>query len=360
LFCDTENKEILKNREAERHIQYMRRCFELARQGAGRVSPNPMVGAVLVYEGRIIGEGYHQRYGEAHAEVNAVRSVKPEDRPLICKSTIYVSLEPCCIHGKTPPCTDLIIRERIPRVVISVIDQTAAVAGQGVERLKKAGVQVITGILASEGERLSGIRNTFVSRHRPYIILKTAQSADGFIGRPKEQVWLTNAISKRLVHRWRSEVDAILVGKNTLLVDDPKLTNRLYFGKQPVRVVIDRKGGLPANLQVFDGKVRTLYFSPLLPEVPVPEIEWFQLQHPQQPIPQVLSTLAELRLTSLLVEGGAELTNAFLQEGLWDEWRVLTSPTLLKSGLPGPNLPSGSPDIMCPVGRDQLTVFYPK
>ncbi len=216
---------------------YVQRCFDMAVLGVDKVSPNPMVGAILVHKNRIIGEGYHEKFGQAHAEVNALRNVEPSDKKYISSSTLYVSLEPCCIHGNTPPCTDLIIKNGIPEVVISCLDQTPKVAGEGVGKLKRSGINVFEGLLKQKGERLSNIRNTFVTEERPYIILKYAQSLDGFIGKPDRQVWLTNSVSKRLVHKWRQEADAIIVGTNTALIDNPKLTTRYFSGSCPLRIV---------------------------------------------------------------------------------------------------------------------------
>ena len=201
---------------------YIKRCFDLARLGKGKVSPNPLVGAVIVHENRVIGEGYHAAYGKAHAEVNAIESIKSEDKKLLKESIIYISLEPCCIHANTPPCTDLIIKNQIPKVVFSSIDRTPNVDGKSIEILEDAGCQVQLGILQSEGDQLCRFRNTFVAKKRPYIILKYAQSLDGFIGKKEESIWLTNSISKRLVHKWRSEADAIIIGTNTAEIDNPK------------------------------------------------------------------------------------------------------------------------------------------
>jgi len=303
----------------------MRRCFDLARLGAGSVSPNPMVGAVLVHQARIIGEGFHRKYGQAHAEVNAVNSVRPDDRHLLPESTLYVSLEPCCIFGKTPPCTNLILEHRIPKVVISCLDQTPGVAGRGVEILRAAGVEVLTGVLEAEGQRLSAIRNTFVSQQRPYVILKFAQTKDRFIG-PEDgsQYWITNAYAKRLVHRWRSEADAILVGTNTALNDDPHLTNRLYFGKSPLRVVLDKSLRLPKTLALFDGTYPTLVFTERADTIDCNNLEYASIAFNQNLVPQILAHLAEKKCTSLIVEGGARLLQAFLDAGLWDEARVFT------------------------------------
>ncbi len=326
----------------------MQRCFDLARLGAGRTSPNPMVGAVLTYRNRIIGEGYHQAYGQAHAEVNAVNSVKESDRHLLPYSTLYVSLEPCNIHRNTPPCTLLILQERIPRVVISYIDHTPGVDGSGVARLREAGVDVVVGVLRQSGQQLSQARNTFVQEHRPYIILKYAQSADGFFA-PEDNVqqWLSNAYSKRLVHKWRSEVDAILVGANTVLADNPRLNNRLYFGASPCRIILDRDASLPGGLNVFDGAQPTLVFSEHLSakagERPA-NTERILLPFDDQLLPELLRRLASQNISTLLVEGGLKTMQRFLNEGLWDEARVFTAEKTIGKGRPAPTLP-------CPAER---------
>lgn len=348
---------------------YMQRCFDLARLGAGSVSPNPMVGAVLVHEDRIIGEGWHQRYGQAHAEVNAVNSVLPENRALIAQSTLYVSLEPCTIFGKTPPCTNLILQNKIPKVVISCLDQTPEVAGKGVALLRANGVEVVTGVLESEGKAISRFRNHFVTHQRPYVILKFAQTRNGKMGKAGEQVWISNAYSKRLVHRWRSEVDAILIGTNTARVDNPALTNRLYFGKSPLRIVIDRSLQLPANLHLFDGKTKTLVIHDLYPFNPSTQetqgasnkkqktknrklsnrkpptsnlntatshIEHLSLDFSTDFLFQLLSQLHERKITTLLVEGGATLLEHFIQNNVWDEARVLIGNQILADGIAAP------------------------
>jgi len=340
------------------HEAYMRRCFDLARLGAGNVSPNPMVGAVLVHQARIIGDGFHQQYGQAHAEVHAVNSVRPEDRHLLKEATLYVSLEPCCIFGKTPPCTNLILEHRIPRVIISCLDQTPGVAGKGVEILRAANVEVLTGVLEAEGQRLSAIRNTFVSQQRPYVILKFAQTKDHFIG-PEDgsQHWISNAYTKRLVHRWRSEADAILVGTNTALSDNPQLNNRLYFGKSPLRVVADRTGRLPDTLALFDGTSPTLVFTELTDVVERNNLEYAYLAFGQNLPQQILAHLAEKKCTSLIVEGGAEMLQTFLDAGLWDEARVLTGGKYLFKGIPAPLLPV-APAYSQSIANDVLEVYF--
>lgn len=338
---------------------YIQRCFDLARLGAGYVSPNPMVGAVLVHNDRIIGEGYHQAYGQAHAEVNAVRSVAEEDRYLIKDSTLYVSLEPCCIHGNTPPCTSLIIGEHIPRVVISALDRTPGVAGQGVRLLREAGVQVTVGVLAEQGERLSAIRNTFVTQLRPYVILKYAKTAEGFFARSDGQpYWISNAFSKRLVHKWRSEVDAILVSGRTAQLDNPQLTNRLYFGPSPRRVVIDRQLQVPASHYVLDHSVPTVIFhdEAVLPPDQRPGIEYFPLPAGRDLRP-VLAHLYTQKISTLMVEGGALLLRSFVEQELWDEARIIQGSRHLAEGIRAPELP-----VACcqkfRLDDDQLLVYY--
>jgi diaminohydroxyphosphoribosylaminopyrimidine deaminase/5-amino-6-(5-phosphoribosylamino)uracil reductase len=241
------------------HTRYMQRCFDLAYLGAGKVSPNPMVGAVLVHQNQIIGEGFHTGYGQPHAEVEAVRSVREEDKPLLSESTLYVSLEPCCFRGKTPACTSLILEKNIPKVVISVKDFTPEVAGKGVAILKEAGVEVITGILEEEGKKVAAIRNHIVQQHRPFVLLKYARSADGYLSKKGQSTWLTNPLSKRWVHQWRKETDAIMVGTETAMMDNPCLTTRYFQGASPIRVVLDRQGRLPHDLHLFDVALRLGY-----------------------------------------------------------------------------------------------------
>lgn len=344
-----------------RDEHFMQRCFDLARLGAGSTSPNPMVGAVIVHRGRIIGEGYHRAYGEAHAEVNAVKSVTPADRPLLRESTLYVSLEPCNIHRNTPPCTLLILQEGIPRVVVSSVDQTPGVNGSGLDRLRKAGVEVKAGVLQKQGERLSQARNTFVSEYRPYIQLKYAQSANGiFAPENNQQLWLTHPYTKRLVHKWRSEASAILVGANTALADNPQLSNRLYYGRSPVRVLIDRKGNLPSNLRIFtDGAPTLLFRAQGLPEMAnLPEtVQCIEIPETAASIPFLLHQLHDLKLSTLMVEGGIQTLQAFIDQGLWDEALVLTAASYLPSGRRAPHLPVG-PVSTYQLGSDKVSLFY--
>lgn len=320
---------------------YLYRCIELARLGAGHVAPNPMVGAVLVHGGRIIGEGYHQIYGQAHAEVNCIASVKEEDRPLIRESTIYVSLEPCAHFGKTPPCADLIIREGIPRVVVGCRDPFPEVDGKGIEKLRAAGVEVTVGVLEQECRELNRRFFTFHTKHRPYIVLKWAQSRNGKIGRRGERVLISNEYTNRLVHKWRSEEASILVGTNTALVDDPSLTVRLWKGDNPIRLVMDKDLRLPGHLRIFDGEVRTIVFNELLHEQRG-KLEYYQLATDSSLVHQVSIALYQLKISSVLVEGGAAVLQSFIDEGYWDEARVITNETLeIGDGLASPVLQGG-------------------
>ena len=342
----------------------MWRCLELARLGGGYTAPNPMVGAVLVYEDRVIGEGYHQVYGQAHAEVNCVNSVAAEDVPLISRSTLYVSLEPCAHFGKTPPCADLVIRMRIPKVVVGCRDPFPQVNGKGIEKLLAAGVEVSVGVLEAECKELNRRFFTFNTLHRPYIVLKWAQSANGRIagatlghvsggsgvlsaGRVGaaglasgvgERVFISNEYTNRLVHKWRSEEAAILVGTRTALADDPSLTVRLWSGPDPIRLVIDKELTLPASLKLFDGSVRTIVFN-MVKHDEGEKLSYYQLANDSSLVHQVCQALYQLKIQSVLVEGGAHLLQSFIDEGYWDEARVITNNELeLPGGLPAPVL----------------------
>lgn len=331
-----------------KHQIFIKRCIDIARLGAGKVSPNPMVGAVLVYEDRIIGEGYHQKYGQAHAEVNALASVKDADKHLIPLSTLYVSLEPCCIFGNTPPCTDLIIKNRIPRVVISSLDQSPGVNGRGVELLRKAGVEVITDVLQPIGDELACFRNTFVSKKRPYIILKMARNEAGFMAAADLQpIRISNAESQILAHKWRSEIDAILVGTQTAFYDNPQLSNRLYFGRSPVRIVLDKTGRLSPTLQLFQSDLApTLVFSQSRLEKQFPaHVETIFVHDWSHVLSTLLDELYRRKHSSLLVEGGPTLLKSFLDAGLWDEARVLVGQTYIQHGIAAPFIATHSNSV---------------
>ena len=318
--------------------KYMRRCIELAGNGLCNVSPNPMVGAVIVCDGRIIGEGYHIRCGEAHAEVNAIRSVK--DESLLKRSTIYVSLEPCSHYGKTPPCADLIIEKQIPRIVIGCQDPFSEVAGRGIQKLRDAGREVTVGILEKECKHLIRRFITFNTLHRPFITLKWAESADHFIdiertdGKP---VILSSPLSSMLVHKKRAEADAIMVGRRTALLDNPSLTVRNWYGRNPIRIILDRTLSLPKDLQIFDGEIPTLIFT----EKERPEkknVTYTTIDFSHNPLIQIMKELYQRKIQSLLVEGGSQLLQSFIDNELWDEAFIEKCPSRLHSGVKAPEI----------------------
>ncbi len=305
----------------------MHRCFELAKLGMGNVAPNPIVGAVLVHNDRIIGEGYHRQYGQAHAEVNCINSVAQTDQQLIASSTMYVSLEPCAHFGKTPPCADLIIKYKIPVVVIGCRDSFKEVAGKGIQKMEAAGIQVITGVLKQAALELNNRFFTFHNMHRPYIILKWAQTSDHKIaGAGDARLLISNEKTNRLVHKWRSEEAAILVGTNTALKDNPSLTIRLWQGNNPVRLVIDKELKLPKSMHLFDGSVKTIVFNTIKHEEG--EIFYYKLADKENFIPEILAALYQLNIQSVLIEGGSALLQSFIEGGYWDEARVITNYSL--------------------------------
>ena len=326
--------------------KYMWRCLQLASNGLCGAAPNPMVGAVIVCDGQIIGEGYHVRCGEAHAEVNAIRSVRHPE--LLKRSTIYVSLEPCAHYGKTPPCADLLIEKQIPRIVIGCQDPFARVAGRGIQKLKDAGREVVTGVLERECRFLIRRFITFHTQHRPYITLKWAQSSDGYIDRPrttneKQPARLSSPLTSMLVHKRRTEHAAIMVGTHTALLDNPSLTVRHWYGKNPVRVVPDRNLDLPDTLRLFDGSAPTLVFTESKQRPKRPGTEYADTDFGQDTLPQILHELHRRNLQSLLVEGGRRLLQSFLDAGLWDEIYVETSPQRLGYGVEAPHTDSSIP-----------------
>ncbi|WDF81273.1 bifunctional diaminohydroxyphosphoribosylaminopyrimidine deaminase/5-amino-6-(5-phosphoribosylamino)uracil reductase RibD [Mucilaginibacter sp. KACC 22773] len=343
------------------HEIFMQRCLELAQLGAGQVSPNPMVGAVVVHEGKIIGEGYHQRYGQAHAEVNAIAQVTAKfdnAAQLLKQSTIYVSLEPCAHYGKTPPCADLIIEHQIPLVIVGTRDPFAQVDGKGIEKLKAAGIEVITGVLEQECQWLNRRFFTKVQKHRPYIILKWAQTNDGFFA-PGDgsQFWITGTQARKLVHKWRSEEDAILVGKNTVAIDNPQLNVRYWEGKSPKRVVIDRRLELSKEANVFDQSIETLIFN---------EIEfnsdgknkYIALEDFDRYVPQyILYQLYLQDIQSVIIEGGAHTLQVFIDAGLWDEARIFTGKTVLSKGIKSPQI-TGILAAESFIEEDRLQTLY--
>lgn len=314
------------------HFHFMHRAFLLARRGAGTVAPNPMVGAVLVHNGRIIGEGWHRAYGKAHAEVNAVASVAASDEGLVAEATLYVSLEPCNFFGKTPPCTQLILKNKIKKLVISCLDFTAEVSGKGLESLAQQGVEIEANCLGHLGKLVAARRNVFVTQNRPYILLKWAQSHDGFIGKHGEQTGISAPFLQRLVHQWRTQEAAILIGVETLLVDNPSLTNRfLDTQKQPLRILLDRYGRAPLGCNLFtDNQAKTLVYTTIQPALPpdTPLLAFKVLPDVPDFIDLVLADLKQLGIQSVMVEGGATIHGYLIENNLWDEAYVIENGNL--------------------------------
>lgn len=321
--------------------KFMRRCLQLARCGVGSTSPNPMVGAVIVCDGRIIGEGYHIRAGEPHAEVNAVNSVKAADRHLLSRSTIYVTLEPCSHYGKTPPCCDMIIAKGLKRVVVGSVDSNASVNGGGIARMRDAGINVVVGVLEQECRRLNGA--FFVSHElkRPYITLKWAQTSDGYIDVVRSggsALNISTPVSQAAVHKLRAMHDAILVGTRTAILDNPSLNLRCWAGRSPLRLVIDRGAVLPASLALFDGSVPTVVYTACEDVAKCGKnIEQVVLDFSKPVLPGILEHLHSSGVNSLLVEGGSKLLQSFIDAGLWDAVRVEINENLVVgSGVPAP------------------------
>ena len=331
---------------------YMQRALQLAKLGFGQTSPNPMVGCVIVHENVIIGEGYHMVYGGPHAEVNAVNAV--ENKELLKESTVYVTLEPCSHFGKTPPCADLLVSHQVKKVVVCNIDPNPKVAGSGVKRLQDAGIEVEVGLLEEEGEELNRRFFTAFRKKRPYVILKWAQTADGFISRKNfDSKWISNQYSRQMVHKWRSEEDAIMVGTNTVHYDNPSLTTRSWNGKDPVRIVVDRDLRLNRDLNLFDGSVKTICFTEKDAES-LPNLKFIRLDTVSPEL--MLGALSEEGINSVIIEGGSGLINSFEGEDLWDEARVFTSKTTFGEGIDAPKLKSEPFDTES-VFEDQLTYY---
>jgi diaminohydroxyphosphoribosylaminopyrimidine deaminase/5-amino-6-(5-phosphoribosylamino)uracil reductase len=305
----------------------------LAKKAGKHTLSNPLVGAVLVYKDRIIGEGFHQKYGQAHAEVNALNDVKNEDRHLIPLATLYVSLEPCAHTGKTPPCAHRIVRERIPRVVIGCADPNPIVAGNGIQYLQDHGVEVTYPILEKDAQLLIAKFKANL-KGLPYIILKWAQSADLYISKKDTQTWLSNEYTRVLTHQWRSEVDAIMVGKNTVLIDNPSLDVRNYFGESPVRIVLDSQLAINQKYKLIHDDFPTIIFNQLKNETD--KNKRYIMVESLDEIETVLSKIYQLGITSVLIEGGAILLKSFVKSGLWHEARVIKTTSKLKDGIPAP------------------------
>ncbi len=333
------------------HEMYMQRCIDLAKLGKYFVAPNPMVGAVLVYRDKIIGEGYHQYYGGHHAEVNCINSVAEADKHLISQSTLYVSLEPCVHFGKTPPCTNLIIENNIPAVIIGSRDPFSEVDGKGIEKLQHAGILVISNILEEECKELNKRFFTFHTKKRPYIILKWAQTFNQKIAASnQERLLISNEITNRLTHRWRAEEQAILIGTNTAKLDNPFLNNRLWNGKNPTRLVIDKYLQLPTSLHIFNQLQPTIIFN-FIKNEKKENITFYLIDKNKNLITELLDACYRLNIQSVLVEGGANLLQSFIDHTFWDEARVITNNTLsISSGL-------NSPILQNMVLQRQQTIF---
>jgi len=332
-----------KIKKMEVNPVFMERCLQLARKGEGYTHPNPMVGAVIVHHNRIIGEGYHRQFGKAHAEVNAIMAVKEE--ALLSDSTLYVSLEPCSHHGKTPPCTELIIARNIPRVVVAVKDPNPAVSGRGIEMLRAQGIEVTEGILENESRELN--RMFFVNQqyNRPYVILKWAQSKDRFIDhartslQEKRPAVISNRLTHTLVHKIRTQVQGILVGTRTALLDNPQLTARKWCGPHPVRIVIDRENRIPSSFALFDGTTPTIVFTTAVRrDLPNEEVKQILIDFHGDTNRQILQCLYREGIYSLLVEGGASLLSSFIRKNMWDEAYVETSKKMLYNGTKAPEI----------------------
>jgi diaminohydroxyphosphoribosylaminopyrimidine deaminase / 5-amino-6-(5-phosphoribosylamino)uracil reductase len=332
----------------------MRRAHELAGNGLGAVSPNPLVGCVIVKDDIIIGEGWHKAYGGPHAEVNAIASVA--DQGKLTGSTVIVNLEPCSHYGKTPPCADLLVSHHVGKVIISNRDTNPLVSGKGIARLREAGIEVIEGVLESEGRELNKRFFTMIEKKRPYVILKWAQTENGMIaGQEGDPRWISNAVSRQLVHRWRTEEDAVLVGYKTALIDNPRLNSREWIGRDPVRVVIDKQLALPRSLNVFDGTQRTVILNTVKNDEQ--KNTSFVKLNDDDFVLKALAHLFERNVQSLIIEGGAGTLKMFIESGLWDEARVFSSPISFKAGLPAPVIDAKIEESANLAG-DTLTIHY--
>jgi diaminohydroxyphosphoribosylaminopyrimidine deaminase / 5-amino-6-(5-phosphoribosylamino)uracil reductase len=328
----------------KKHENYIRRCIELAKNGLGTTYPNPMVGSVIVHDGKIIGEGWHQKSGTAHAEVNAINAVK--DKSLLAKSTIYVSLEPCSHYGKTPPCCDLIIQNKIPNIVIGTIDPNTKVAGKGIEKLIESGANVLVGVLEAECQELNKRFFTFHNKKRPYVILKWAESQDGFIApirlqsqddtQKRKPIWITNEFSRQWVHKWRSEEQGILVGTQTAIDDNPKLNARDWTGNNPIRIVLDRNNRIPKNSHVYDNQQETIFLSELNQSNFHENTIFEKIDFKQNIGTQIMDLLYKHSIQSVIIEGGRQTLQTFIDENLWDEARIFVGNTYIKTGIPAP------------------------
>lgn len=337
----------------------MARALDLAKRGLGRVAPNPLVGAVIVCQGRIIGEGYHRYHGGPHAEVNAINSVEEKDQ--LKESTMYVNLEPCNHTGLTPPCTDLILKHSIPRLVVAQTDPNPVVAGKGIERLKKNGVEVIHGILEDEAWKVNRRFNTFHEKKRPFIILKWAQTEDGFVDKVRDKTdpigpnWISDDFCRQMVHKWRSEEAAIMAGTETAAKDNPKLNVRSWKGKDPLRIVLDHHLRLPENLHLFDGTIPTIVYTGKN-KASLENLEYVQVEFDDHILDSIMVNLYQKSIQSVIIEGGAKLLNSFIINNLWDEARVFTGPIKFGAGVKAPDFPFEPIETEKP-GNSKLRIY---
>ncbi|QXP70496.1 bifunctional diaminohydroxyphosphoribosylaminopyrimidine deaminase/5-amino-6-(5-phosphoribosylamino)uracil reductase RibD [Polaribacter sp. R2A056_3_33] len=322
------------------HKLYIKRCLQIAKNGVGVSRPNPSVGAVVVYQNKIIGEGFTSAYGGNHAEVNAINAVK--DKVLLKEATIYVTLEPCSHFGKTPPCADLIVKHQLKNVVVGCVDSNSLVAGKGIERLINAGINVIVGVLEDECKEHHNRFFTVQNKKRPYIILKWAQTKDGFVAPltkdEQKPVWISNPYSQQLVHKWRAQEHGILVGTNTVFADNPKLNVRSWTGQNPVRIVLDRTLRIPENSSVLDGSVKTIIITEkeeyLFESSRELILETIDFSH--NLAKQVCNVLQKHQIQSVIIEGGTQTLQTFIDENLWDEARLFVGETTFKVGVKAP------------------------
>jgi len=337
------------------HEYFIEKCISLARKGILNVSPNPMVGCVIVNDGEIVGEGYHKEYGKNHAEVNAINSVK--DKSVLKNSILYVNLEPCCHHGKTPPCTDIIIKYNIPKVVIGCIDTFTKVSGQGIKKLKNNSVEVIYGVLEKDCIELNKRFFCYHIKKRPYIILKWAKSKDNFIApiNQEKSFWMTSDESKKLVHSWRAEEDAILVGRKTVVADNPSLTVRECEGKNPIRIVIDKELSLNEKSNVFDDQSETIVFNNIKTNI-IDKRTYLKADF-NNLNQDILKQLYNRDILSLIIEGGAFTINSFIENGLYDEIRVFTTNKVLENGIKSPNIPEIKNSKKITINNDKLEIY---
>jgi len=341
------------------HDKFMRRCLQLASYGSGFVAPNPMVGCVIVCNDQVIGEGYHKHFGGPHAEVNAFALV--EQKELLSEATVYVSLEPCSHQGKTPPCADLLVSNNIKRVVIGCRDSNPVVSGKGIERLKRAGIEVIEGVLEEECRQLNKRFFTFHERRRPYVVLKWAQTLDGFIDRVRNEDikginWVSSELTKTLVHKWRSEEQSILVGRNTIINDNPSLTVREYDGQNPIRIVIDSQLQISQDLNIYSNEAPTLVFNRIKNEKKE-NVEWIKIS--ETSTANILEELYKREISSVFVEGGSRTLQYFIIDNVWDEARVIVGNTKFGDGIKAPII-NRIPTDSFKFGEDRIYIYFRK